>query len=88
MESSFTRRLAAVVYADVVGYSRLSARDEDGTHRRLSDALDAIAAMVGALRGRVVHYAGDAVLAEFAAADVTAGCKEQIKWARCRVYRS
>jgi class 3 adenylate cyclase/TolB-like protein len=74
VESSFARRLAAVVYADVVGYSRLSARDEDGTHRRLSDALDAIAAMVGALRGRVVHYAGDAVLAEFAAASDAVTC--------------
>ena len=74
MESSFERRLAAVLYADVVGYSRLTAQDEDGTHRRLSSALDAIAAMVGALRGRVVHYAGDAVLAEFATASDALTC--------------
>ena len=74
VEPSFARRLAAVLYADVVGYSRLTAQDEDGTHRRLSGALDATAAMVGALRGRVVHYAGDAVLAEFATASDAVTC--------------
>ncbi len=68
MESTLSRKLAVVLYADVAGYSRLTAQDEDGTHRRLSGALDSIASMVSALRGRVVHYAGDAVLAEFATA--------------------
>jgi class 3 adenylate cyclase/tetratricopeptide (TPR) repeat protein len=66
MESPLPRKLAAILYADVAGYSRLTAQDEEGTHRRLSGALDAIAALVSALRGRVVHYAGDAVLADFA----------------------
>lgn len=43
-------------------------RDEEGTHRRLSAALDAIADTVKGSRGSVVHYAGDAVLAEFPSA--------------------
>lgn len=62
------RRLAAIVYADVAGYSRLTGDDEDATHRRLSQYLEFIAARIESNRGRVVHYAGDAVLAMFDAA--------------------
>ncbi|MEE9160151.1 MAG: hypothetical protein V3U60_17430 [Gammaproteobacteria bacterium] len=36
------RKLAAILYADVAGYSRLTGEDEDATHRRLSDYLDEI----------------------------------------------
>jgi class 3 adenylate cyclase/TolB-like protein len=74
LQSELLRKLTAVLYADVAGYSRLTAQDEEGTHRRLSDALDMIAAMVSALRGRVVHYAGDAVLADFATASDALTC--------------
>ncbi len=59
------RKLAAILYADVAGYSRLTGEDEEGTHRRLSSHLDLISEAVRGYRGRVVHYAGDAVLAEF-----------------------
>jgi class 3 adenylate cyclase/pimeloyl-ACP methyl ester carboxylesterase len=59
------RRLAAILYADVAGYSRLTGEDELGTHRQLAGALDLISHSIGAAGGRVVHYAGDAVLAEF-----------------------
>jgi TolB-like protein/class 3 adenylate cyclase len=62
---SLPRKLAAVVYADVAGYSRLTGEDEEGTHRRLSRYLDIISESVAANGGRVVHYAGDAVLADF-----------------------
>ncbi len=59
------RKLAAILYADVAGYSRLTGTDEDGTHRALRAYLDAIASHIQVRGGRVVHYAGDAVLAEF-----------------------
>jgi TolB-like protein len=62
---SLPRKLAAIVYADVAGYSRLTGEDEEGTHRRLSRALDLISESVATHGGRVVHYAGDAVLADF-----------------------
>jgi len=62
---SLPRKLAAIVYADVAGYSRLTSEDEDGTHRRLSQSLDFISQSVATHGGRVVHYAGDAVLADF-----------------------
>jgi adenylate cyclase len=58
-------KLAAILYADVAGYSRLTGEDEEGTHRTLSAYLDAIAGAVEAYHGKVLHYAGDAVLADF-----------------------
>lgn len=58
-------KLTAIFYADVAGYSRLTGEDEAGTHRRLSTYLDIITAAVGSHAGRVVHFAGDAVLADF-----------------------
>lgn len=65
MDDRLPRKLAAILYADVAGYSRLTGEDEDATHRRLSEYLDLISATVTAHRGRVLHYAGDAVLAMF-----------------------
>ena len=59
------RKLAAILYADVAGYSRLTGEDEEGTHRRLSEYFDLISAAIQQYHGRVVHYAGDAVLADF-----------------------
>ena len=63
--SRIERKLSAILYADVAGYSRLTGVDEEGTHRRLSVYLDIVTASVEAHGGRVVHYAGDAVLADF-----------------------
>ncbi len=60
-----TRKLAAVLYADVAGYSRLTGEDETGTHTVLSDRLDAFALAIEQRGGRVGHFAGDAILAEF-----------------------
>lgn len=61
------RKLAAILHADVAGYSRLMGEDEDETHRILSDYLDLIAAIIESHHGQVMHYAGDAVLAQFPA---------------------
>lgn len=65
MEDSLPRKLVAVLYADVAGYSRLTGEDEDATHRILRDYLDLITRTVRDHRGQVMHYAGDAVLAKF-----------------------
>lgn len=67
MEERLPRKLAAILYADVAGYSRLTGQDEDATHRTLRDYLDLIAATIESQRGQVMHYAGDAVLAQFPA---------------------
>lgn len=60
-----TRRLAAVLHADVVGYSRLMAKDEGGTHARLMSFRDILYEGLHTQNGRVVGTAGDAVLAVF-----------------------
>jgi len=63
------RKLAAIVAADVVGYSRLMGRDESGTLARLrknrSEHLDPVLAKYG---GRLVKLAGDGALVEFGSA--------------------
>ena len=63
------RRLAAILAADVVGYSRLMGRDESGTLARLrknrSEHLDPVLAKYG---GRLVKLTGDGALVEFASA--------------------
>ena len=65
MEDRLPRKLAAILYADVAGYSQLTGEDEDTTHRTLSEYLDLIASTVATHRGQVMHYAGDAMLAKF-----------------------
>jgi class 3 adenylate cyclase len=64
-DEPLVRKLSAILYADVVDYSRLTGEDEEGTHRLLSEYLDRLSAHVKGNNGRVVHYAGDAMLAEF-----------------------
>jgi len=59
------RKLTAIFYADVAGYSWLTGQDEAGTHRILSGYLDLITDEIENHGGRVVHFAGDAVLADF-----------------------
>ena len=73
------RRLAAILYADVVDYSRLTGADEDATHRRLSDYLDCIAGKVSDHRGKVMHYAGDAVLAMFDSVADAVSCASKVQ---------
>ncbi len=79
MEARLPRKLAAILYADVAGYSRLTGEDEEGTHRRLSDGLDLISAAVESHNGRVVHYAGDAILADFGTASDALSCAVSIQ---------
>src|SRR5215475_13992857 len=60
------RRLAAVVAADVAGYSRLMGRDEVGTARTLREHRKVTDALVAKHGGRIVKTTGDGVLLEFA----------------------
>ena len=61
-----TRKIAAILVADIVGYSRLAAADEDRTLSRLrglrSDLIDPA---IDAHRGRIVKQTGDGSLIEF-----------------------
>ena len=59
------RKLAAILSADVEGYSRLMGQDEVATVRTITEYREAIASAVAAHGGRVVDAPGDNVLAEF-----------------------
>lgn len=59
------RKLVAILYADVAGYSRLTGENEDITHLALTRHLDFISSSIESHNGKVMHYAGDAVLASF-----------------------
>ena len=62
---SMKRQLAAILYADVAGYSRLTGLDEEGTHEKLDAGLNLLSGSITAHGGLKVHEAGDAILAEF-----------------------
>jgi len=60
------RRLAAILAADVAGYSRLMGADEEGTHERLKAHIgELLSPKIAEHRGRIVKNTGDGVLAEF-----------------------
>lgn len=62
------RKLAAILSADVVGYSAMMAQDEESTLSRLAQCREVIDGLVLAYHGRIVGTAGDSVLAEFPSA--------------------
>ena len=69
------RRLAAILAADVVGYTRLMGEDEAGTLARLTALRnDVIEPLVAQHRGRIVKLMGDGLLVEFASVVDAVGC--------------
>src|SRR3978361_2221181 len=63
------RRLAAILVADVAGYSRLMHADEEATHSRVSALLaNTVVPVIAEYGGRVVKHTGDGLLAEFPSA--------------------
>jgi adenylate cyclase len=73
------RRLAALLAADVAGYSRLIGADEEGTVRALQMHLAAIKPLVRDHGGSVIDTAGDGLLAEFASTVVAVRCAAAIQ---------
>ncbi len=73
------RRLAAILVADVVGYSRLVGADEEGTLRTLSAYRQVIDGLVAEHSGRVFGSAGDSVVAEFASPVEAVRCAADIQ---------
>ncbi len=64
-EKNATRKLTTIFYADVAGYSRLTGSDELGTHQAVMDLLDYAQNTIQQEGGKVLRFAGDAILAEF-----------------------
>jgi TolB-like protein/class 3 adenylate cyclase/tetratricopeptide (TPR) repeat protein len=74
------RRLAAVLAADVAGYSRLMGRNEEGTLANLKSLRKMLVdPTIAAHRGRIVKTAGDGLLVEFASAVDAARCAVEIQ---------
>jgi TolB-like protein/Tfp pilus assembly protein PilF len=74
------RRLAAILAADVAGYSRLMSADEEGTHARLRAHLrQLINPKIAEHRGRVVKNTGDGLLAEFPSAVNAVRCAVEVQ---------
>jgi adenylate cyclase len=62
------RELSAILFADVHGYSRLMAKNEDRTYQRVTQAVRLIRSLIGDYGGHVQHVAGDGILALFESA--------------------
>jgi adenylate cyclase len=79
-EARVERRLAAILAADVAGYSRLMAVDEEGTLARLkAHQTDLLFPKIAEHRGRVVKTTGDGLLAEFASALDAVRCAAEVQ---------
>jgi adenylate cyclase len=84
-EAHVERRLAAILAADIVGYSRLMGIDEEGTlaalktHRR-----ELVDPKIAEHRGRIVKTTGDGVLVEFASAVAAVRCALDIQRAMAK----
>jgi adenylate cyclase len=75
-----TRRLAAIVAADVAGYSRLMGADEEGTHERLKTLLrQLVDPKIKEHRGRIVKNTGDGMLVEFGSIIDAVRCAAEIQ---------
>ena len=79
LEEGFKHKLAAILSADVVGYSRLMGADEVATVRTLSAYREKISTHVGVYGGRVVDFVGDNMLAEFSSALNSVECAVKIQ---------
>ena len=75
------RRLAAVLAADVAGFSRLTEADEVGTMRLLAAQRAILDAAIARHRGRIANTAGDSVLAEFPSAVNAVQCAVEVQQA-------
>src|SRR3970040_881781 len=78
-DTSIRRRLAAILAADIAGYSRLMGQDEAATVRDLKGHQAAILPLVGRHGGRIIDTAGDGILAEFPSVIGATECAVEIQ---------
>jgi len=98
-DQSVERRLAAILAADVVGYSRLMEADEAGTLARLKTIrLELIDPAIAKCKGRIVKTTGDGMLVEFQSVTEAVRCAVEFQQqmarrngdmpaSRCLLYR-
>ena len=76
---SSKRKLAAILHADVAGFSRLMGADEEGTHQALNRLRSCVDPLITALGGRIVGTAGDSVLADFSSVVDALSCAVEMQ---------
>ncbi len=79
VEERVQRRLAAILPADVAGYSRLMGEDEEATLQTLKTYREVIDGLVANHHGRVFGSAGDSIIAEFASPVEAVRCATEIQ---------
>ena len=79
-----SRRLAAVCFVDIVGYTHLSAQDENAALRTVQVFQEEIGEEVARYGGRLVKFLGDGAMAEFSSTDAAV----RSALAFCRAFRS
>ena len=72
--AAYQRKLAAILCADIAGFSRLMGEDERGTSEALSQLRAAVDPLIVSHGGRIVSTAGDGLLADFASVVDALGC--------------
>jgi adenylate cyclase len=87
-DGQFRRHLAALMSADVVGYSRLMADDDIGTIRALTSCRDRVDELVKNNGGRLVDFVGDNMLAEFPNTLDAVQCADRIHKALAELNQS
>ena len=79
-EIDVERRLAAILAADMVGYSRLMEADEAGTLARLkAHRIEVIDPAIAKAHGRIINTTGDGLLVEFASVVDAVSCAAEIQ---------
>jgi adenylate cyclase len=79
MPENQSRRLAAILAADIAGYSALMGADEARTVRDLKEHQAVVLPLVGGFGGRIIDTAGDGILAEFPSVVNAAKCAVAIQ---------
>src|SRR5438552_9906878 len=77
--ASRNRKLAAILHADVVGFSRLMGEDEAGTQQALGKLRRAVDPLIAAHGGRIVGTAGDSLLADFSSVVDALSCAVEMQ---------
>jgi TolB-like protein/class 3 adenylate cyclase len=78
-QPSIQRRLAAILAADIAGYSRLMHEDEPATVRDLKAHQSVILPLIGRHGGRIIDIAGDGIMAEFPSVIGATECAVEIQ---------
>ncbi len=78
LENKDRRKLSAIMFVDIVGYSKLMGKDEESTFSLLEDYKDIVSPIVKEYQGRIVKWLGDGLFCEFGSAISAADCAIRI----------